>query len=128
MNFNDAQAIYLQIADYVCDQIQLKKWQAEEKIPSVRELAIRLEVNPNTVMRSYEYLQQQNIIYTRRGMGYFVSSDALAQISKTRKEYFMKEDLPLLFRKMIMLDIHPAELDERFEKFKKQFSKSTDKI
>lgn len=128
MNFNDAQAIYLQIADHVCDQIQLKKWPAEEKIPSVRELAISLEVNPNTVMRSYEYLQQQNIIYTRRGMGYFVSGDALAQITKARKEHFMKEELPQLFRKMIMLDILPAELEERFEKFRKQFSKSTNKI
>jgi DNA-binding transcriptional regulator YhcF (GntR family) len=124
MEFNDAQAIYLQIADYVCDQIQLQKWNADEKIPSVRELAVTLEVNPNTVMRSYEHLQQQNIIYTQRGMGYFVSRDAPAQINKTRKENFLKEELPQVFRKMILLGIETDDIADRFEKFKKQFNKT----
>ncbi len=119
MEFKDSNAIYLQIADYICDQIQIKKLNAEEKIPSVRELAVRLEVNPNTVMRSYEYLQQQEIIYTRRGMGYYVGSNALNQIAKSRKEHFLKEELPELFKKMALMNIEPEELQERFEKFKR---------
>ena len=57
MDFNNTQAIYLQIADYVCDQIQLQQWQTDDKIPSVREMAVNLEVNPNTVMRSYDHLR-----------------------------------------------------------------------
>jgi hypothetical protein len=60
-------------------------------------------------------------------MGYFVSVNALAQVARTRKEHFINEELPHLFRKMIMLDVHPSELEERFEKFKKQFSKSVAK-
>lgn len=119
MEFNNNQAIYLQIAAYVCDQIQLQKWQADEKVPSVRELAVELEVNPNTVMRSYDYLQQQNIIYTRRGMGYFVSKDALETIVKTRKEEFLNQELPQVFRKMLLMGIQPQELLDRFEKFKR---------
>ena len=60
MQFNNiGQAIYLQIADYVCEKVLLKEWLAEDKIPSVRELAVQLEVNPNTVARTYEFLKQQ---------------------------------------------------------------------
>ena len=59
MQFKDSQSIYLQIADYVCEKILLGEWKAEERIPSVRELAVQLEVNPNTVMRTFDFLQQQ---------------------------------------------------------------------
>ena len=53
MEFGKDQAIYLQIADLICENILSGEWAAETKIPSVRELAINLEVNPNTVMRTY---------------------------------------------------------------------------
>ena len=54
MEFSQSQAIYLQIADFVCEKILLKEWPPESRIPSVRELAVQLEVNPNTVMRTFE--------------------------------------------------------------------------
>jgi DNA-binding transcriptional regulator YhcF (GntR family) len=117
MDFNNTQAIYLQIADYVCDKIQLKIWKEDEKIPSVRELAVMLEVNPNTVMRSYEYLQNQEIIYTKRGMGYFAQTNAAAGILKTRRTQFIKEELPLLFKKMQLLNIAVADLQTGYEQF-----------
>ncbi|RPD39191.1 GntR family transcriptional regulator [Chitinophaga barathri] len=120
MEFNQTQAIYLQIADYVCDQVQLQYWLPEGKVPSVRELAVTLEVNPNTVMRSYEHLQQQGIIYTRRGLGYFVSEDAVKKILAGRKEQFLQEELPLFFRKMYMLGVELDELKARYEKFKQR--------
>ncbi|MBW4891710.1 GntR family transcriptional regulator [Mucilaginibacter sp. HMF5004] len=119
MEFNNTQAIYLQIADYVCDKIQLKEWKEDEKIPSVRELAVMLEVNPNTVMRTFEYLQQQEIVYTKRGMGLYVAKDSAKKIKASRKQQFLTEELPLLFRKMNMLDIAPDELQARFDEFKK---------
>jgi DNA-binding transcriptional regulator YhcF (GntR family) len=56
MQFKESQAIYLQIADYVCEQVLLKEWKTDERIPSVRELAVQLEVNPNTVMRTFDFL------------------------------------------------------------------------
>ena len=117
MDFNNTQAIYLQIAAYVCDRIQLKVWKEDEKIPSVRELAVMLEVNPNTVMRSYEYLQHQEIIYTKRGMGYFAQAGASGNILKTRREQFMLEELPLIFKKMELLNISAVELQTRYQQF-----------
>ncbi len=70
MEFKDTQAIYLQIVDWMCDNIVKEKWGSDERIPSVRELGVLLEVNPNTVMRAYECLQNQNIIYNKRGVGF----------------------------------------------------------
>lgn len=120
MDFNNTQAIYLQIADYVCDQIQLQQWKPEDKIPSVRDMAVTLEVNPNTVMRSYDHLQQQKIIHTRRGMGYFVSDNATQKITTTRREHFLKEELPLLFRKLHMMGMEPKDLQLQFEQYKQE--------
>jgi DNA-binding transcriptional regulator YhcF (GntR family) len=117
MEFNNTQAIYLQIADYVCDKIQLEVWLADQKIPSVRELAVTLEVNPNTVARSYEYLQNQEIIYTKRGMGYFAQVNAAQNILKTRRVRFMDEELPLLFKKMQLLGIPVSELQLQYQQF-----------
>ena len=73
MNFKESKAIYLQIADRICDEVLLGQYQEEERIPSVREYAAVVEVNANTVMRSYDYLQTQGVIYNKRGIGYFVS-------------------------------------------------------
>ena len=56
MQFRETASIYLQIADYICEKILLKEWKVDERVPSVRELAMQLEVNPNTVMRTYEFL------------------------------------------------------------------------
>ena len=78
MNFKESKAIYLQIADRICDEILLGQLGEEERIPSVREYAAIVEVNANTVMRSFDYLQSQNIIYNKRGIGYFVATGARA--------------------------------------------------
>lgn len=120
MQFRESQAIYLQIADYVCEKILLKEWKTEERIPSVRELAVQLEVNPNTVMRTFEFLQQQEIIYNQRGIGYFVSPGAVKSAIQYRKNEFTEKDLPQVFRNMYLLDMDIEELKPRFEKFKKQ--------
>ncbi len=119
MQFRESQAIYLQIADYVCEKILLKEWKSDERIPAVRELAVQLEVNPNTVMRAYEFLQQQEIIYNQRGIGYFVSPGAFKNAVQYRKNEFMEKDLPQLFRTIYLLDMELDELKSRYEKFKK---------
>lgn len=120
MQFRESQAIYLQIADYVCEKILLKDWKPEERIPSVRELAVQLEVNPNTVMRTFEFLQQQEIIHNQRGIGYFVSAGAVKNALQYRKDEFMDKDLPQVFRNMYLLDLELDELKSRYEKYKKQ--------
>ena len=87
MNFKESKAIYLQIADRICDEVLLGQYQEEERIPSVREYAAVVEVNANTVMRSYDYLQTQGVIYNKRGIGYFVSVGARKLILSLRKDF-----------------------------------------
>lgn len=105
MDFQSKKAIYLQIADFVCEQILLGKWQEKTKIPSIRELAINLEVNPNTVMRTYAFLEEKNIIETQRGIGYFVTEQACKHALALKREEFLTEDLPRIFKSMDLLNI-----------------------
>jgi GntR family transcriptional regulator len=120
MQFRESRAIYLQIADYICERILLKEWKTGERIPAVRELAVQVEVNPNTVMRTFEFLQGQNIIYNQRGIGYFVSPDAIKSTLQYRKAEFIEKELPNIFRNIYLLDMDIDELKQRYEKFKKQ--------
>ena len=119
MQFRESQAIYLQIADYVCEKILLKEWMPDQRIPSVRDLAIQLEVNPNTVMRAVDFLQQQEIIYNQRGIGYYVSVNAQKTALKYRKNEFTEKDLPVLFGNMYLLEMETEELQRLYEKYVK---------
>ena len=120
MEFRPSQAIYLQIVDFVCEKILLKEWKVGDRIPSVRELAVQLEVNPNTVMRTFEFLQQLEIIYNERGIGFFVAGNAIRNAVQYRREFFLEKDLPQIFRNMYLLNMKPEDLQQRFEKYKKQ--------
>ena len=120
MEFRDNKAIYLQIADYVCEHILLGKWKAEEKVPSVRELAVAMEVNPNTVMRTYELLQNKNIINNKRGIGFFVDESAIDQVKNYRKVQFIDDELPVVFRNIYLLNIGFDELKAKYETFVEQ--------
>ena len=120
MEFRETQSIYLQIADFVCEKILLKEWPPGGRIPSVRELAVQLEVNPNTVMRSYEFLQQEQIIFNQRGIGFFAAMDAVQQATRYRRDWFIEKDLPQVFRSLFLLGMDPEELKPLYEKFKKQ--------
>ncbi|WP_316806037.1 GntR family transcriptional regulator [Pedobacter agri] len=120
MDFNNNKAIYLQIAEYVCEHILLGKWKLNDKIPSVRELAVEMEVNPNTVMRTYELLQKQDIINNKRGIGFFLAEDAITNVNLYRKSTFIEDELPQLFRNIYLLDINFDELKDRYQTFIKQ--------
>ena len=120
MEFRDNKAIYLQIADYVCEHILLEKWKVDEKVPSVRELAVEMEVNPNTVMRTYELLQNKNIINNKRGIGFFVAEDAIEHVKIYRKAQFMDDELPVVFRNIYLLNIGFDELKSKYETFVKE--------
>lgn len=117
MDFKSHEAIYLQIADYVNEQVLLGKWAINEKIPSVRELAAELQVNPNTVMRTYEHLQQSGVVFNKRGIGYFVTERATQEIKKQQKERFMKRELPEFFRNMYLLEISFEEIKIKYDDY-----------
>ena len=105
MNFTNDKAIYIQMADRLMDEILADKYKDDDRIPSVREYAVLLEVNTNTAVKAYDELARANIIYNKRGLGYFVTPGAKKQILKERKRAFMKERLPELFRQMKLLGI-----------------------
>ncbi len=117
MEFKEPQAIYLQIAEFVCEKILLENWKPDEKIPSVRELAVELEVNPNTAMRSYEFLQNREIIYNKRGIGFFVSLDAKEKVSVFRKQQFLENELPVFLKNMKILNISIQEIENFYTEF-----------
>ncbi len=110
MNFNELKPIYLQIADLICDKIVSREWQQDERILSVRDMGSELEVNPNTVMRAYEWLAEHNIIYNRRGVGFFVTADALTSIRNDRREQLLNNDLRDIAQRMQQLDISLEEI------------------
>lgn len=117
MEFNQPKGIYQQIADQVCDRILQGEWNGGERIPSIRELAVNLGVNPNTVTRSYQSLLDREIIENRRGIGYFVTDAAKKNILQERKSEFVRDELPSLFRTMQLLDIGIEEISEYYAKF-----------
>lgn len=123
MDFKENKAIYLQIAERICDEILQDKYKEEERVPSVREYAAIVEVNFNTVMRTFEYLQSQEVIYNKRGIGYFVSTDAKKLILKARKDTFMKEELNNFFKQVYTLDIPMEEIAEMYKEYNKKQSK-----
>ncbi len=114
MEFSEPKGIYHQIADQIRDRILQGEWRAGERIPSIRELAIDLGVNPNTVTKSYQALMDREIIENQRGRGYFVSADATATILDQMRVELVRDELPRLFRAMRVLDIGIDELAEYF--------------
>lgn len=119
MDFKENKAIYLQIADRICEEILTGVFREEERVPSVREYAVKVEVNVNTVMRSYDKLQGDGVIYNRRGIGYFVAGGAVQRIKEMKKQTFMKEDMPVFFRQASLLGMTAEELQGEYENYLK---------
>ena len=110
MEFNGNKSIYLQICDGICERILSGELEPDMRIPSVREYGAEIGVNPNTVMRSYEKLTSDNIIYNRRGIGYFISQDAKQIVLQTMKRDFLENEMPQIIQKMHLLGISLEEL------------------
>jgi DNA-binding transcriptional regulator YhcF (GntR family) len=119
MEFKETQAIYLQIAGYICEQILLRRWDEGDRILSVRELGVTLEVNPNTVMRTYDFLQGKEIIFNKRGIGYFVSEDARRKIIEYQKKQFLEQDLPIIFKNMNLLGMTLNDFEKEYTNYLK---------
>ena len=120
MKFKESKSLYLQIADRICDEILQGQYKEEERIPSVREYATTVEVNANTVVRSFDYLQGQDVIYNKRGLGYFVSQGGRERILELRKEVFMRDELPEFFRQLKTLDIPMTDVDKMYKEYLKE--------
>ncbi|MBN2689299.1 MAG: GntR family transcriptional regulator [Gammaproteobacteria bacterium] len=112
MEFDQTQAIYLQIADLICEKILLKQYESNSRIPAVRELAVEIAVNPNTVARSYSYLEEQGIIYKQRGIGYFIADNGYQKTLMLKKNNFIKNELPKLTKQLELFNIDLNELSK----------------
>ena len=115
MTFNNDKAIYIQMADRLCDEILAGTYKSDDRIPSVREYAVMLEVNTNTAVKTYEHLAREGVIYNKRGLGYFVAPDAREQILQRRREVFRQQTLPELFRQMRLLGLDIGDIDRAWE-------------
>lgn len=120
MTFTNDKPIFQQMADRLEDEILADTYHDDDRIPSVREYAVMLEVNTNTAVKAYEQLARENIIYNKRGMGYFVTPGARQQILKERRQTFLQQKLPELFRQMRLLEIEWNDVNEAWKNNKKQ--------
>ena len=110
MEFNGNKSIYLQICDVICEKILRGDLTADSRILSVREYGAEIGVNPNTIMRSYEKLTNEGIIYNRRGIGYFISENAKEIVQNSLKKDFLENELPVIIKKMQLLGISLEEV------------------
>ena len=116
MEFQNNNPIFLQIVDWICDKVLKGELQIGQQLPSVRDLAVQLEVNPNTVQRSIERLIAQDIVVTQRGKGNYLTADAFSRIEDFRRQRLLDEALPKLADEMMLLGVKPVEVAEALGK------------
>lgn len=75
MEFDNKSPIYIQIEDLIKLRIIRGDYSPGEKLMSIRDIAKEMKVNPNTIQRSYQNLEESELIYTERGIGSFITED-----------------------------------------------------
>ncbi|MCM1169444.1 MAG: GntR family transcriptional regulator [Bacteroides sp.] len=110
MEFKSDKAIFEQIAEYVCEKILKGDYSPDERIPSVREFGATLMVNPNTVMRAYEHLERNGIIYSKRGIGFLIAPDSREKAAALMREDFLKS-VPDFVSRMKLLSLGFKDLE-----------------
>ena len=111
MDFSEHKNIFLQIRDWMVDQILTGNLQPGDKIPSVRELAADIEVNRNTVMRSYALMEEEGILENKRGIGFFVSTGAKSTLLSIQRKEFFSEVLPPIIHQIQVLNLNSEDLE-----------------
>ncbi|GAB1456816.1 MAG: GntR family transcriptional regulator [Spirochaetia bacterium] len=114
MRFSNERPIFIQIAELIAEDVMAGRLKPGDRLPSARELAVSLEVNPNTAARSLQSLADKGIARCERGTGYFVDSGGASLAMKERRRRFFDEDLPRLWKSMDELGLSMADLGERW--------------
>lgn len=112
MDFKSSKGIFLQIADNLCRQILDGTLNPGDRVPSMRDLAIEFEVNRNTVMRTYTNLQEAGIFDNKRGIGFYISENALELVMADKKNELYKHDLPEFILKVKLLKLTSSNLKD----------------
>lgn len=105
MDFHSEKPIYLQITDMISDRILSGELKDGDRIPSVREYGAEIGVNPNTMVRVYEKLTADGVIFNKRGIGYFVSENASETVLSARRKEFLEKEVPAILRRMRLLGL-----------------------
>ena len=113
MNFNTDKPIYLQIVDVICNRILSGDLKGGDRIPSVREYGADIGVNPNTMMRSFEKLTADGIIFNKRGIGYFVADNAKETVLAAQRKEFVEKDVPAILQRMKLLGLDSSVFNEK---------------
>ena len=114
MKTTDSRPIFIQIKSWIEDKILAGKLGEDEQLPSVRELSVEFNVNPNTIVRTYERLNVDGTIYSVRGVGFFVSPDAKKAIVSRRRIEFDSVTLPAFVHNMDILGVSIEEIVEYY--------------
>ena len=117
MEFLDRDPIYLQISRSLEERVLSGEWAAGDRVPSVRDLAVDLEVNPNTVARTYQLLQDAGIFENRRGIGCFVAEGGRDKVVQEARSRMESQELPRLFRSLTLLNLGPDDLARLFRAY-----------
>ena len=117
MNFSSNKPIYLQIANSIEDKVLSGELKPNERVMSVRELGMEYEVNVNTAMRSIDFLAGNDIIFNKRGIGYFVAEDAREKIIDLRRRNFLKNEINYFFKQLSLLSIDAQKLTELYNDY-----------
>ena len=110
LKFSNDKPIFLQLADLIKSEILSGKYKINEKLPSVREFALEFQVNPNTVQKSLQILEDEKLIITDRTNGKFVAGST-NQI-ESQKNKIIKQEIDLFFEKMKSLGLDIKEIKE----------------
>lgn len=118
--FRDDQPIYLQIKEEIEEAIIAKRIAEEEQILSIRVLSTEYRVNPMTISNAYAELEASNIIYKKRGLGFFVKEGARNMLIREKRYEFIQKDLKTIVEKAKIVDI---DLDVIITELQKLFAK-----
>lgn len=120
MNFSPSYPIYRQVADFICEKVLIAVWRDGDRLPAVKDLAVMASVNPNTVIKALTWLQDNDILTTRRGVGYFLTEGAASKTLALKRREFIEEDLPGVFASMKLLGLDLDALATLYQKYRKQ--------
>jgi len=117
---NDGTPIYLQIVDQIKRGVAVGRMKPEDPLPSVRQLALDLTINPNTVARAYLELEHDGVIYKRQGQGTFISAQAL-DASKRERSRIVGALLEKAIVEAVNFGMSAAEIDETYRQMVRRY-------
>jgi len=124
VNFSPSYPIYRQVADVICEKVLTAVWRDGDRLPAIKDLAVLTSVNPNTVIKALTWLLENDVLTTRRGVGYFLTEGAASKTLALKRREFIEDDLPGVFNSMRLLRLDLDEFATLYHKHRRQAAKS----